>query len=505
MRRTQEQVPERDFYMPEVDALAREASQQRPSRLRSLRVEPFARTAIVEATTAAPVAEARDRAFRRLLALTDLVAVAFALVVSVVLLGDDALRPAAFLALPLIVAAGKIFGLYDRDELLIRKTTLDEVPQIFQLATLFTLVFWLAERAFVDGSLGNLQVIVLWGAFLVLSVVGRRAARSVVRQFTAKERLLFIGDADTCERLRVKLHHDGAKADLVGRMGLQRAGDARYSEADQRDLQNLIAKTDAHRIVIDPQTLPAQEMLDFVRAAKAIGVRVSLLPRVLDVVGSSVVFDDLHGLTLLGVRRFGLSRSSAMTKRIFDIAGAAGALLVSAPVIAVIAVAIKLDTRGPVLFRQTRVGRGGRQFQICKFRTMSADAEQRKAELRAHNEAGDLFKMEDDPRVTRVGRILRRTSLDELPQLLNVFVGDMSLVGPRPLVLDEDQLIKGHDRRRLQLTPGMTGPWQIMGSARVPLHEMVKIDYLYVAGWSLWADMKIMLRTLPYMLARRGM
>jgi exopolysaccharide biosynthesis polyprenyl glycosylphosphotransferase len=492
--------------MPETETPERRAqAAPRASRLRSADVEPAGRSAIVEAPRSAPAAEARDRAFRRLLALTDLLAVALALVLSVVVLGEDELRLSAFLALPIIVAAGKVFGLYDRDELLIRKTTMDEVPQLFQLATLYTLVFWLLESIFVDGALGNTQVLVLWGAFLGLAVVGRRAARSVVRRLTPPERLLFIGDASTCDRLRFKLDHDGVKAELVGRMGLQRAGDAQYSEADQRDLQNLIAKTDAHRIVIEPQTLPPQEMLDFVRAAKAIGVRVSLLPRILDVVGSSVVFDDLHGLTLLGVRRFGLSRSSAMTKRVFDLAGATVALLVCAPFMTVIALAIKLDTRGPVFFRQTRVGRGGRHLEICKFRTMCTDAELRKDELRIANEADGLFKIEDDPRVTRVGRLLRRTSLDELPQLLNVFAGDMSLVGPRPLVLDEDELIKGHDRRRLQLTPGMTGPWQIMGSARVPLHEMVKIDYLYVAGWSLWADMKIMLRTVPYMLARRGM
>ena len=121
------------------------------------------------------------------------------------------------------------------------------------------------------------------------------------------------------------------------------------------------------------------------------------------------------------------------------------------------------------------------------------------------NVAVGLFKIADDPRVTRIGRLLRRTSLDELPQLLNVLAGDMSLVGPRPLVVDEDERITGYDRRRLALTPGMTGHWQIAGSARVPLAEMVKIDYLYVAGWSLWSDLKILLRTVPYMLSRRGM
>jgi lipopolysaccharide/colanic/teichoic acid biosynthesis glycosyltransferase len=232
---------------------------------------------------------------------------------------------------------------------------------------------------------------------------------------------------------------------------------------------------------------------------------VSLLPSVHDVVGSEVVFDQLQGVTLLGVRQFGLSRSSRVIKRCFDLVGGGVLLLAASPAMIAIAVAIKLDSHGPVFFRQTRVGRGGRHFRIYKFRTMVRDAEARKAELAVRNEADGLFKIADDPRITRVGRLLRRTSLDELAQLLNVMRGDMSLVGPRPLILDEDALITGADRHRLQLTPGMTGHWQIAGSSRVPLHEMVKIDYLYVAGWSLWSDMKILLRTVPYMLARRGL
>jgi lipopolysaccharide/colanic/teichoic acid biosynthesis glycosyltransferase len=145
-------------------------------------------------------------------------------------------------------------------------------------------------------------------------------------------------------------------------------------------------------------------------------------------------------------------------------------------------------------------------FRIFKFRTMVPDADARRATLADRNEAGGgLFKIEDDPRITRVGGFLRRTSLDELPQLLNVIKGDMSLVGPRPLVLDEDSQIEGWQRHRLMLPPGATGMWQILGSARIPMSEMVKIDYLYGANWSLWLDVKIILRTVPFVLGRRGL
>jgi lipopolysaccharide/colanic/teichoic acid biosynthesis glycosyltransferase len=224
-----------------------------------------------------------------------------------------------------------------------------------------------------------------------------------------------------------------------------------------------------------------------------------------EVVGSSVVFDDVEGVTLLGVRRFGLTRSSWVCKRAFDLVGTSVGLVLLAPFLALIAVAIRLDSPGPVFFRQQRVGRWGCVFEMVKFRTMVEGADRRKAALRDRNEAEGLFKITDDPRITRVGRVLRRTSLDEMPQLWNVLRGEMSLVGPRPLVMEDDRQVEGWYRRRLDLAPGMTGRWQVLGSARIPLREMVKLDYLYAANWSLWSDVKILLRTLAFVVGRRGM
>lgn len=449
----------------------------------------------------------RESIFRRSLALADVLAAGLALLVVATLLGDDQLAPLALLALPLIVVVGKANGLYDRDELVINKTTLDQAPQLFQCVTLYTLVFVLLQDQFVDGVLGAGQELALWATLFLSLIFTRRLARHVARRLTGAERCLFVGTDTSYARLASKLK-GSSRATLVGRMTL--TGDADIDEtflvAGAAQLHHLIEDLDVHRVIIEPSESLPQITLDFVREAKATSVRVSILPRILEVVGSAIEVDDVNGLTLLGVRRFGLSRTSTVLKRSLDVTGATLGLIATAPFLALAAILIKLDSPGSVFFRQHRVGREGQPFEMLKFRTMVADAEGQRSALQDSNEAGvGLFKMTDDPRITRVGDWLRRTSLDELPQLFNVLRGEMSLVGPRPLLADEDAQIIGLDRRRLQLTPGMTGHWQIAGSSRVPLSEMAKLDYLYVSGWSLWTDGKILLRTIPYMFARRGM
>jgi len=182
-------------------------------------------------------------------------------------------------------------------------------------------------------------------------------------------------------------------------------------------------------------------------------------------------------------------------KRTFDILAAGAGLVLLSPLLGLVALLVKSDDGGPVFFRQERVGYRGRPFRIWKFRSMAPDAAAR----------GLPLTVGRDTRVTRIGAWLRRLKLDELPQLFNIISGQMSLVGPRPLVIEEDQRIEGWHRRRLELMPGMTGPWQILGPARVPLKEMVTIDYLYIANWSLWKDVKILMRTVPHVLGGRGL
>jgi exopolysaccharide biosynthesis polyprenyl glycosylphosphotransferase len=443
---------------------------------------------------------------RRSLAIADIAASLLAAYLALTLLGDDTMHLAAVLLVPPgILIAAKAIGLYDRDELLIRKTTVEELPKLFQLSVLFALMFWIGDQQLISGELGKEQAVGTAVIFLGAAFLLRCHARTAAASRTEPERILFIGDERSYMRLGATFTRHGMADRLAGRVPIERVLPA-YLEGTGAifGVEDLIADAGAHRVVIGPHQLSPQVTFDLVQAVREAGTRVSLLPDMLEVTGSNVAFDDIYGTTVLGVRSVELGRSSWVLKRSMDIVGAGLCLTVLSPLMAAIAIAIAFDSRGPVFFRQTRVGRDGRRFRIFKFRTMVQGADAMKDELRALNEAGELFKMEQDPRITRAGRFLRRTSLDELPQLFNVLAGQMSLVGPRPLVVDEDTKITGNHRGRLRLTPGMTGAWQILGSSRVPMEEMVKLDHLYVTSWSLWSDVQILLRTVPYVMSRRG-
>jgi exopolysaccharide biosynthesis polyprenyl glycosylphosphotransferase len=319
--------------------------------------------------------------------------------------------------------------------------------------------------------------------------------------------VLVVGDADATTLVKRKLAADPSlAATVVGRVSVSpevaQPPDRLLGTVDE--LLAVLEEQRVERVIVAPTQEGGEDVVDIIRLATACGVRVAVLPRLLEVIGTSVVFDDLGGQVMLGMRGFGLSPSSRALKRIFDLIVATGLVIALAPLLLIIGLAVKLSSSGPALFRQTRVGRNGNDFELLKFRTMVSDAEQRKHELLELNEAAPMFKIADDPRATRIGRFLRRRSLDELPQLLNVLRGDMSLVGPRPLITEEDRLFSGWQRRRYHVAPGMTGPWQILGSSRVPMSDMVTIDYLYCANWSLWLDAKILARTIPYVLSRRS-
>lgn len=442
----------------------------------------------------------REGLSRRSLAAADALAAVLALTLVVAWDAGAGFQAWILAAPPLMILVNKVGGLYERDELVLRKTTLDEAPSLLQITGLFALIVWLGHWPLVRVYLGPPVILELWIVTLATLFGGRWAARALVSRLSSPERCLVLGDADGIRTVRTKLASAGLNATVVAAVRL----DPKAPALDTEPFRQLVAEHHVHRVIVAPVTTDAADTLDLIRAAKAAGVRVSVLPRLFEVVGSAVEFDHIDGLTMLGVRRFGLSRSSQLLKRAFDFVGATVALIVLAPIIAAVGLAVRLDSRGPMFFSQTRVGRNGRSFEIFKFRTMVPEAEALKRGLAHLNESDGLFKMADDPRVTRVGRFLRRSSLDELPQLFNVWRGEMSLVGPRPLVIDEDARIVGLDRSRLHLTPGMTGHWQVLGSSRIPMAEMVIIDSLYVANWSLWTDVKLLLRTVPLVLSRSG-
>jgi exopolysaccharide biosynthesis polyprenyl glycosylphosphotransferase len=442
----------------------------------------------------------RESVRRRLLGVADVIAATVALMLVLVLLGHDQVSIAILAGMPLVVVLFKIAGLYDRDQLRLVHSTLDEAPLLVQLTGLYALSVTILQPILLDGSLGRDQIAALW-VFSFLAILGGRIlARWIAGRSTPRERCLVIGEQERAERIREKFSTSRARAAVVATLPLTDGDIA--SLHDLRSMRHIVRELQVHRIVIAPTTTDTSDVVELIRVAKAAGVRVSVLPRMLEVVGSAVEVEDIDGMTMLGVPPFGLSGSSRLLKRAFDLVATSVGLIAVGPIIAAIAVAIRLDSKGPIFFRQVRVGRDGRHFHIVKFRSMVVDADKEKDRLRALNEVGDgMFKISRDPRVTRVGGFLRRTSLDELPQLFNVLRGEMSLVGPRPLVTDEDAQVLGLDRSRLHLTPGMTGPWQVLG-ARVPMHEMVGIDYLYVANWSLWLDIKVLLHTARHVLHR---
>ena len=450
----------------------------------------------------------RNATFRRLLAVSDVTVGVVVLFASALLHGDNSLRLATLGGVALLLIVIKAVGLYDRDENLIHKTTVAELPALFEVATLSALLLWVLGSELVAGDLGRRQVLGIWLLLFVLWALGRAAARLIAGKVTPAERVLVLGDTHSAAALSRKLNLTGSiRAELVGWLPLTKfpgANGHSVARGLPGALDRVLAEQQIHRVVLAPGRVDTESLLGVICRLQGYHVAVSVMPATPPVGASSMEMDDIHGLTLLGVPAYELGRSSRLLKRLFDLVLSAAMLIVLLPLMLLTALAIRLDSRGPVFFRQQRVGRDGRTFKMLKFRSMTPDAEEHLEELRHLNEIEGMFKMEHDPRVTRVGRIIRRWSLDELPQLFNVLRGEMSLVGPRPLVLEEDSRIEGHFRQRLDLAPGITGVWQSLGAGRIPLDEMVRLDFLYVADWSLWHDVRILLRTLPYVLEGRS-
>jgi exopolysaccharide biosynthesis polyprenyl glycosylphosphotransferase len=416
-------------------------------------------------------------------------------------------------ALPLWVVLNKSLRLYDRDANLVHQSTLNELPGLFHSLSLGTALAFLFGPLVPGVTIHRPQLLVWLIAALALTPALRYAARELVRRRTSPERVLLVGAGQVASLVARKLEsHPEYGSELVGyvhadgdRRHLTSMGGLRCLGA-MSDFERVCREADVERVIVAFSSAEHERLLDVIRISKRLRVKISVVPRLFEVIGSGVEIDQVEGMTLLGIRGLTRTTSTLALKRAMDITGAALGLILLSPVFLVCALAIKLTSPGTVFFRQPRVGRGNQVFQMWKFRTMVKGARHMQADLAHLNEmeGGAMFKIADDPRVTPVGRILRRASLDELPQLWNVLRGEMSLVGPRPLVPAENDHVIGWHRTRLDLTPGLTGPWQVMGRNAIPFQEMVKLDYLYVTDWSLWSDIKLLLRTLPVVVGRRG-
>jgi exopolysaccharide biosynthesis polyprenyl glycosylphosphotransferase len=263
-------------------------------------------------------------------------------------------------------------------------------------------------------------------------------------------------------------------------------------------LAEIIDSQAVDQVIVTLPWMYHRKIMGIVRECQRRRVRAHIVPDLFQMSLSQVDVDDLGGIPLIGVREVTIGRWQRAIKRAMDVLGAVVIGALGLPVLGMIALAIKLDSRGPAVFKQLRVGKQGQQFWCYKFRSMRQGAEQEQDQLLAHNEAdGPIFKMRDDPRRTRVGRWLRRTSLDELPQLYNVLRGEMSLVGPRPPLPAEVAQYEAWQMRRLEVAPGLSGLWQVSGRSNLSFDEMCLLDIYYIENWSPLLDIKILLRTVP--------
>jgi len=326
----------------------------------------------------------------------------------------------------------------------------------------------------------------------------------VMRFAGVRRRLLLVGEGDTLAHLERQLGaaRGGIGVEVVGTFG---GAQGRARDGELERLAAMLERTRPDELVLAEADFDEETVLGVVELAHRRGVKVKLAPTTTELLVHEGEYVPGEGLPLFELRPPMLTGVEWATKRAFDLVVAGAFAVLGTPLWLLVAAAIKLDSRGPVLYVDRRIGVGEREFGMFKFRTMVADAAELQPELEEENEAsGALFKIRDDPRVTRVGRVLRRFSLDELPQLANVLRGEMSLVGPRPLPLRDHAMLEDWHRARYLVLPGMTGLWQISGRSGLEFDDLVRLDFAYIESWSIWLDVSIIARTVPAVLGGRG-
>jgi exopolysaccharide biosynthesis polyprenyl glycosylphosphotransferase len=320
-----------------------------------------------------------------------------------------------------------------------------------------------------------------------------------------RRRLLLVGDDATLDDLErpLRASHGGIGVEVVGRLAVD--ADTRGLAGSLDRLAVLLEEERPDELVLAEAPFDERTVLEVVQLAHRHGVKVKLAPSTTELLVHEGEYVPGQGIPLFELRPPMLTGLEWATKRVFDVVVSLLFIVIGIPLWLVVAAAIKLESRGPVLYVDRRIGVREQEFGMLKFRTMVAGAAERQDELEDENEAsGALFKIRDDPRVTRVGRVLRRLSLDELPQLWNVLRGQMSLVGPRPLPLRDHAMLEDWHRARSLVLPGMTGLWQISGRSGLEFDDLVRLDFAYIEAWSIWLDISIIARTIPAVLSGRG-
>jgi exopolysaccharide biosynthesis polyprenyl glycosylphosphotransferase len=414
------------------------------------------------------------------------------------------------------VLAAKLYGLYEHDEEQVDHSTLDEIVGVFHLVTLGAWFYFVAAWVAGVSDQHVSRLVVFWVLSAVLVTAARGAARTLARRSSLYPQNTIIIGAGHIGQLAARklLQHPEYGINLVGFVDSNPR--ARRPELEHLALlgstdrlSELIELLDVERVIIAFSEATHEQLLGTIRELRKLSVQIDVVPRLFEIVGPKAGIHIFEGLALVGLPPARLSRTSRLLKRAFDYAISFAMLVVFAPLMALIAVCIRLDSKGPVLFRQRRLGYDMRPFTVLKFRTMRVDTDQdehrRYIESTLTHEASPngngLYKLDRSDSVTRVGRLLRKTSLDELPQLFNVLAGEMSLVGPRPCLDYETEGFAEHHFERFLVPPGLTGLWQVTARARSTFGEALDMDVAYVRGWSLSLDLHLLLKT-PFSLIR---
>ena len=410
------------------------------------------------------------------------------------------------------LALFKLLGLYDKRDI---TSAADEASSIFGatiVGTLLLLALLFLYRGFWFSRGVLLYAMLICSFLMILSrYLLSLLQKELYKRGIGVRRTLIVGAGEIGQGLALKIVNEKE----IGYTAVAFLDDDQDKQGSKYhgiqvigstvNIKNKIRELHIDEVIVATSKLPQQKILDIVTECEYEGVEFKLVPGILEIIASRVSTDEIGGVPLLSIKEIRLQGFNALLKRAIDMIVSVSVLTVLSPLLVLVVLAIKIESKGPVLFSQTRVGKDGKIFKLFKFRSMIQGAELMFEDVVAKS-GGDIirFKAKDDPRITRIGKIIRKLSIDEVPQLINVLAGNMSLVGPRPPVPLEVERYSEWHKKRLRIRPGLTGLWQVSGRSELPFEDMVRLDIYYIENWSLWMDFRIVLRTIPTVLFGSG-